>query len=103
MSEREAQAFTRRSLLVASAVIGCIGASGCKQSGPASCNDVSRLTPEEVTARSTLGYVERTPEPDKPCDKCQQYVPAAPGSCGACKVLKGPVHPNGYCRVFVAL
>ncbi len=93
---------TRRSLLVASAsVLGLVGASGCKKAGPASCTDVSALTPEERNVRTTLGYVDRSPVPGKPCIKCVQYVsPASSDQCGGCKVMKGPVHPAGYCRVF---
>jgi hypothetical protein len=94
--------MTRRSLLTASAAaLGLVGASGCKKVGPASCADVSSLTPEERQVRTTLGYVDRTPVPGKPCIKCVQYVPAdSSDQCGGCKVMKGPVHPAGYCRVF---
>jgi hypothetical protein len=93
---------TRRSLLIASAsALGLVGASGCKTAGPASCTDVSGLTPEERKVRTTLDYTDRTPVPGKPCIKCVQYVPpASSGQCGGCKVMKGPVHPAGYCRVF---
>ena len=94
--------ITRRSLLTASAAaLGLVGASGCKRAGPASCTDVSGLTPEERKVRVTLGYADRTPVPGKPCIKCVQYIPAASSDqCGGCKVMKGPVHPAGYCRVF---
>jgi len=93
---------TRRSLLLTSAsVLGLIGASACKTAGPASCTDVSALTPEERKVRTTLGYVDRSPQPGKPCIKCVQYIsPPSSDQCGGCKVLKGPVHPAGYCLVF---
>jgi hypothetical protein len=94
--------MTRRSLLSASAAaLGLVGASGCKRASPASCTDVSSLTPEERNVRTSLGYADRTPVPGKPCIKCVQYVaPPSSDQCGACKVMKGPVHPAGYCRVF---
>ena len=93
---------TRRCVLLASAsTLALAGTSGCKTAGPASCTDVSGLSPEERSVRATLGYVDRTPVPGKPCIKCVQYVaPESSGQCGGCKVMKGPVHPAGYCRVF---
>jgi hypothetical protein len=96
---------TRRSLLIATGcALGLVGAGGCKKAGPASCTDVSGLTPEERNVRTTLGYTDRTPIPGKPCIKCVQYVTATSSDqCGGCKVMKGPVHPAGYCRVFASV
>jgi hypothetical protein len=77
--------------------------AGCKGSAPSSCNDTTKLTPEDAAARKALAYVDATPEPGKVCLKCIQYIPApAADQCAGCKVLKGPIHPNGYCRVYVA-
>jgi hypothetical protein len=54
--------------------------------------------------RKTLAYVDRTPDPSKPCVKCLQYVPAAEADqCGGCKLMKGPIHPKGYCTAFAPL
>lgn len=93
----------RRLLFVSASALALLGAA-CKSSGPASCTDVSGLEPDELNARNALGYVDRTPDPTKPCIKCQQYVPApAADQCGGCKVLKGPIHPQGYCKVFAPL
>jgi hypothetical protein len=95
--------LSRRSLVLhATSAVVLLGASGCEKA-PASCNDVSGLSPEQQSARNALGYEDATPQPGKTCAKCAQYVPAPKVSeCGKCKVLPGSVHPNGYCRAFVA-
>jgi hypothetical protein len=92
----------RRGLLLYSVSLFAL-TGACKKSPPASC-PAGALGTDDANVRTTLGYVDKTPEPDKPCVKCQQYVAAASeDQCGTCKVMKGPIHPNGYCRAFVAL
>ena len=86
----------------ASLVVLAGAVSACKKSPPASC-PAGTLSPDEAKIRTTLGYVDRTPEPAKPCLKCQQYVPApAEDQCGSCKIMKGPIHPLGSCNAFAA-
>jgi hypothetical protein len=87
--------LSRRLLLLHGAsLLGVLGAAACKK-GPQSCTDVSKLT------STTLGYEDFSREAGKTCVKCSQYTePPAADQCGGCKVLPGPVHPNGYCRVF---
>jgi hypothetical protein len=99
----EPRLVSRRSLLVQGAsLVGLLGAAACSK-GPGSCNDVSTLSSDQQNTRSTLGYSDTSPEPGKNCAKCQQYVaPPKADQCGTCKVLPGTVHPNGYCRAFVA-
>jgi hypothetical protein len=76
---------------------------GCKKGPPSSCNDVSGLTADEANLRKTLAYVDRSPDQAKTCEKCQQWVePPSEDKCGGCKIMKGPVHPKGYCTAFVA-
>src|SRR4051812_26822424 len=92
---------SRRRLLVYSAsTLALIAGVGCKKSAPATC-PTSSLTPDELHVRTVLRYVDASPDATKTCAKCQQYVPGDP--CGGCKVVKGTIHPDGYCRVFVAL
>lgn len=68
-----------------------------------SCNDVSGLSTDELNARvNAAGYVERSPDPAKTCANCVHYVPGAPSACGGCKVVKGPIAPEAYCRLWVA-
>lgn len=92
----------RRLLLIGGSALALLGASACNR-GPAACTDVSGLTPEEIKTRKTLGYTDKSSDKNETCENCQQWVPPAEsGQCGGCKVIKGPVHPNGYCVVFVA-
>jgi hypothetical protein len=87
-------------LLQGASLLGVLGAAAC-QKGPQSCTDVSKLTSDQKTTRTTLGYEDFSREAGKTCVKCSQYTePPSADQCGGCKVLPGPVHPNGYCRVF---
>ena len=98
----EAQVSRRRLFVLGGSALALLGATGCSK-GPSSCNDVSGLSADDAKVRTTLEYVDKSPQPDKTCEKCQQYnKPADSNACGTCKVLKGPVHPQGYCKVFVA-
>ncbi len=82
----------RRDFLVLLATVSC--------KKPFACTDVSTISPEEAQNRITLAYSDVAPDPRKTCSNCQQFIPADQG-CGACKVLKGPIHPNGSCKVHV--
>jgi hypothetical protein len=72
-------------------------ASACKKAS-FQCTDVTGLTPDEITARTTLQYGDAAPDPNRTCEKCQQFVPSE--GCGTCKLLKGPIHPRGTCKAF---
>jgi len=66
-----------------------------------SCTDETGLTDAERAVRRALQYVDRTPNPEQPCKVCTQWIEAPPrDDCGGCKVMKGPVHPEGWCKVF---
>lgn len=68
-----------------------------------SCTDESGLSPADRQIRDEAAkYVDQTLDATKRCSGCMQYVAAQPDQCGACKVIKGPVNPNGYCSLFVA-
>lgn len=78
-----------------------LGACGSKTE-PDSCTDVSALNDGEKAARSALQYVDRSNHADKHCYDCNLYEPAAEVTkCGGCQVIKGPIHPNGYCSAWV--
>jgi hypothetical protein len=94
----------RRTLLTgaATAIVAILGVAGCRKKLGVSCEGIAALSPADVQLRSTLGYVDTTPQPDRPCTACTLYVPPqAEGVCGLCKVVRGPIHPNGTCRVFL--
>jgi len=66
------------------------------------CNDVSALSPDELRTRNEIAkYVDRSMEAAKRCSACVQFIPAAPKQCGGCKVVKGPISPDGGCILFV--
>ena len=64
------------------------------------CTDVTGLTPDDIQARTTLAYSDFSTDVKKTCATCQQFVEANKEGCGTCKILKGPVHPNGSCKSF---
>lgn len=90
----------RRLLLYCASTLALLAGAGCKRSAPATC-PASNLSSDELNVRTVLGYVDSSVDAAKTCAKCQQYVPADP--CGSCKVVNGAIHPDGYCRAFVAL
>ena len=75
---------------------------GCK-SGPKelSCTDTTGLAPAELAMRTQLQYVDRSPSNEKLCAGCQFFQPKGPEACGACTLVKGPIHPKGYCTSWV--
>lgn len=98
---------TRRDLLRSAAgLVIFAAAAGCKKdSKPFTCTDVSSLAAGDLAVRTALGYVEPSPEPGKDCVGCLQFTvsPAdANAACGGCKLMKGPIHPKGYCKGFAA-
>lgn len=68
-----------------------------------SCTDTSGLTEAQVQQRENANYVDETPNPEQRCNNCQLYTEPEEGAqCGGCQVLAGPVHPQGYCDLWVA-
>jgi hypothetical protein len=97
--------LSRRDALRKSAAFGVLAvvSAGCGKSAPKlSCADTTSLSAPDAQIRTQLVYVDNSPDPAKSCDKCQQFLPAAPETCGACKVLKGPINPHGNCKSFLA-
>ncbi len=100
------EALSRRDMLRSAALVSSAGLLpawllGCGKK-ELSCTDTAGLSAAEIGMRTTLAYVDKSPEPAKLCEGCALYVPAAPDACGTCKVLKGPVHPKGYCKSWAA-
>lgn len=68
------------------------------------CNDLSKVSEEEVKKRNGLGYVEVSPMSDKYCNNCQLYLPPKEGqTCGGCALFKGPVFEEGYCTYWAPI
>jgi len=102
MDDDGATRVSRRKLLLAIPVAALAGA--CKKGAPSSCRDTSGLSPDDLNARTALGYAEVSMDPKQRCTACRQYVPApSSDGCGTCKIMKGPIHPNGTCRAFASM
>jgi hypothetical protein len=98
LSRRDALKWGAGALLAAAGG----GALGCRKADFA-CMDTRGLTAEEAKLRGDCDYVDRSPDPKKVCSNCVQYIDAkASGACGGCKLLKGPFHPDGYCKAYAA-
>lgn len=94
----------RRFLVIAAAFAGGAAAACSKKhsSPPITCTDEKGLDAAERKARVTLHYVDHTASWATSCSKCQQFEPPdKKGTCGHCKVLAGPINPDGYCTAFV--
>lgn len=77
-----------------------LATASCKAK-PFACDDVSQLAAADVKNRSDFAYTDHAPESSKTCASCLQFVAAKEG-CGSCNLLKGPVHPGGWCKAFSA-
>jgi hypothetical protein len=48
-------------------------------------------------SKGAVAYQDQ-PDGDKECAKCAQFEPPA-----ACKLVDGPISPQGYCRLFAPI
>lgn len=93
----------RREFLKNAAMLGAVatGASllaACGKGGGALvCTDVAGLSAADAATRTSLQYVDASADPTKLCSGCMLYIAGQPNACGGCQVVKGPIHPNGYC------
>ena len=98
---RSSPALSRRQALLLG-TLPLAAALGCRTT-PSSCQDVSGLSPDEVRAREALEYHDRSAEPARTCSGCLQFLePTGLFSCGTCRLVRGPIHPQGSCRAFAA-
>lgn len=95
------RAALKRALAVvgSAALLPVIKACGGEEEG-LSCNDTSGLSPADVTTRTSNGYVDHSQFSDKNCLNCQFYQAGQPNQCGTCTVVRGPIHPEGYCNLW---
>jgi hypothetical protein len=98
--------LSRREILQRGAALGAlavVGTGACgKEAKPLSCTDTMSLSAADAQVRTSLAYVDISTDPAKTCTNCQQFIPAAPNTCGTCKVVKGPINPKGNCKSYVA-
>lgn len=73
--------------------------------GDFSCNEpaqLSDLSEAQMQTRTVNEYVDSSPKPEQHCSNCALYTQPEGGSqCGGCTVVAGPIHPEGWCRVWV--
>ena len=98
--------MNRRALLGhgAAGIAALLGALGCRknQSAALVCEGLPDISPSDAQLRATLEYLDTAPQPDRSCENCQLFIPASSeGTCGSCKVVRGPIHPKGTCKVFL--
>jgi len=95
--------FSRRTLLRNAAHLTVLGSApvllhACKKA-EFSCQDVSGLNEQDAELRAALQYVDRSPHAStKRCGNCAFYVAGKENQCGQCTLVKGPIHPLGYCN-----
>ena len=66
------------------------------------CNDLTTLTKDELTTRTTFKYETKATDATKLCETCNFWQPSAKEElCGACTLVKGPIHPLGSCISWV--
>jgi hypothetical protein len=77
------------------------GAIACSKKP--SCLDVTGLSADDVNQRNAIAaYADQAVDAAKKCSLCAHFVPSAPNACGACKIVKGPINPDGTCKLFLA-
>lgn len=60
--------------------------------------DYSDLTPSDLALRESLEYVDLSPHGAvKDCRNCSYWLPPKESACGGCTIMRGQVHPLGYC------
>jgi hypothetical protein len=103
--ERVSSVISRRSALGALAlplaVTVPMALLGCSKE--LKCDDTSALPPDAKKARvEVAGYVERSTDVMKTCERCTHFAVGGGDQCGTCKIVEGPIHPKGTCKLFVA-
>jgi len=71
-----------------------IGAAG---GAAISCAPSTPATAVPKISKKAVAYQDH-PDGDKLCEKCAQFQPP-----GACKMVEGPISPQGSCRIFVPI
>jgi hypothetical protein len=67
------------------------------------CDDLSKVSADEIAKRKKLAYVNQSPVEDNQCGNCNLFIPAPDKPCGACLLFKGPVSPAGHCAYWAPI
>ena len=76
--------------------------AGCDKKKELACTDTSALSADEKQARDGVSYVDKSTDNAKNCSNCAQFKAGAADQCGSCNVVKGPINPDGYCKIWAA-
>ncbi len=99
------EAAKRALMVLGAAAVAPTALAACggeEESEGLTCTDTTGLTPAEITTRQSQQYSDSSPHQDKHCENCNFFTAGAPGQCGSCQVLKGPINANGYCNLWAA-
>lgn len=79
-----------------------MGQAACRLDPDAlSCTDVTGLSATDKATRSAVSYKDKSVFAGKTCDNCIFYESSPePSACAGCKIVKGPIHPEGYCNAW---
>lgn len=101
-----ARAGTRRAFLtgvLGLCVVPLAGAACRGRSDELSCVDMDGLSNSDKATRSSVLYKDWSIYADKTCANCIFYQPPPEsGGCGECRIVRGPIHPKGYCTGWIA-
>jgi hypothetical protein len=91
--ERKPDRIAKTTLLCRRTVLqiaaSCAGTAAILAASPKSANAAPKIS------KKAVAYQDH-PDGDKQCDKCAQFQ--APD---ACKMVEGPISPQGSCRIFM--
>jgi hypothetical protein len=55
---------------------------------------------QQKASKQATQYREQ-PKNGQKCSDCLQFIPGQQGADATCKVVEGPISPNGWCTAFV--
>ena len=85
--------MSRRALIEAAAAIGGALAGGWPRIAAATDQEIA----EEDKIKQSEAQYQRHPRGQQRCEICLQFEPP-----NKCKIVQGPITPNGYCQFFAA-
>ena len=100
MGRRE---VTRRALTVPGVAWAAPAALACSERAEDArlhCDDTTGMAQRVIAARRAQHYVDESPDAAERCDNCRYFQAGAEGRCGTCRVLEGPIHPEGTCDLW---
>ncbi len=95
-----AKLISRRGVLQSSlttALAGIVmGGAGTAAAADKICADPKAMDSGQQSLRTSLNYVEQSPDPTKTCFACGFFQGNA-DSCGNCVIFNGPANAKGHC------